>query len=131
MLKRALMLALVTACAAPARPEPLPIVRDCAPGGFVALREPVWTGAATAIIDGDSFCLGEAEIRLQRFDAPEWDEAGGPEARDALGALLARGPVTCEARARSYDRVIAACSLVDGKRIEDALKVATRARDGP
>ncbi|MFN7178360.1 nuclease [Hyphomonas sp.] len=121
------------ACASPgAAAQGLPMVRDCAPGGFVGFPETVWTAEATAVIDGDSFCLGEAEIRLRRFNAPEWDEPGGPEARAVLAQILAaRGPVTCEAKARHGDRVIAACTLADGESLDDALRNAETPRDGP
>ncbi|MBI1401441.1 hypothetical protein [Hyphomonas sp.] len=113
----------LAACASAPAPPHLPEVRDCAPGAFVALPEPVWTAPATAVIDGDSFCMGAAEIRLQGYSAPEWDAPGGPEARARLAELLAaRGPVTCTAKARSYDRVIAACTLPDGERLEAVLK---------
>lgn len=102
--------------------EPLPVVRDCAPG-FVAAPEAVWTGEASAVIDGDSFCMGEVEIRLARYSAPEWDAPGGPEARArTLLILQAHGPLTCASRARSYDRVIADCQLADGRDLAGVLK---------
>lgn len=102
--------------------EPLPVVRDCAPG-FVAAPEPVWTAPATAVIDGDSFCLGEVEIRIARYSAPEWDQPGGAEARDRTGGILAGGnPLTCTSRARSYDRVVADCLLADGRDLAKTLK---------
>lgn len=109
---------------APAAALPLAVVRDCAPG-FVAAPAPVWTAEASAVIDGDSFCLGEVEIRLARYSAPEWDEPGGPDARArTLLILQAHGPLTCTSRARSYDRVIADCVLADGRDLADVLKGA-------
>lgn len=124
---RALFLLVLAACAAPApvaTAAPLPYVADCSPDDP---RNPskVWTAMATAVIDGDSFCMGEVEIRTRRYDAPEWNEPGGPEARERLRDILsASGPLTCEGFARSYDRIIAACTLSDGRGLDKALKEA-------
>lgn len=110
----------------PVNTLPLPIVRDCAPG-FVAAPERVWTAPVSAVIDGDSFCLaqpgGDVEIRIARYNAPEWDEPGGDAARARTGEILRLGsPLTCTSRARSYDRVIADCQLADGRDLADVLK---------
>lgn len=103
-------------------PAPLPVVRDCAPG-FVAAPGAVWTAPATAVIDSDSFCLEDVEIRIARYSAPEWDEPGGAEARARTGEILAAGnPLTCTSRARSYDRVVADCELADGRDLAAVLK---------
>lgn len=109
-------------------PEALPIVRDCAPD-YVAAPARVWTAPASAVIDGDSFCLsregGDVEIRIARYSAPEWDEPGGPEARRRTAAILqTHGPLTCTSRARSYDRVVADCALADGRDLASVLKGA-------
>ncbi|MEO0642815.1 MAG: hypothetical protein AAFY47_05265 [Pseudomonadota bacterium] len=108
---------------APPKPDPLAKVRDCADGPFVPSPALVWTAHATAIIDGDSFCMGAVEIRTQRWNAPEWNEPGGERVAADLAALLAAyGPLTCEAKARSYDRVIARCSLSDGTELRSAMR---------
>lgn len=129
MMIRAFPFLLLAACAAPdAAPQPaqLPVIRDCAPG-FTRNETKVWTGAPTAVIDGDSFCMGDVEVRLRRFNAPEWDEPGGPEATERLRALLSASPsVTCEGFARHGDRVIAECTLADGRSLDRTLKAGDR-----
>lgn len=106
-------------------PPKLEKVRDCTPGDFVPAPSDPWTGRATAFIDGDSFCMDDVEIRTQRWNAPEWDEEDGPETAQVLSLILQfRGPLTCEPKARSYDRVIARCTLADGTPLRDAMKEA-------
>lgn len=101
--------------------EPLPIVRDCSRDDPFPERH--FSGRATAVIDGDSFCLGDFEIRLRRFNAPEWNEPGGPEATARLSAVLGQaGELACEGFARSWDRVIAECHLSDGRELGAVLK---------
>lgn len=110
--------------------EPLPQVTDCADPDVFPEGD-LWAGTATAVIDGDSFCMGDIEVRLRRFDAPEWDEPGGPEAREALSRVLsAAGELACEGHARSYDRVIATCRLADGRTVEAALRALSAPRGG-
>ena len=77
------------------------------------------------VIDGDTFVLGGARIRLQGVDAPEVSDrcigadgggfSCGDWATDALRALLAGGRLTChDLGERSYNRVVARCNL-DGQ----------------
>lgn len=106
-------------------PPKLDTVRDCAPGGFVPAPSDPWTDRATAIIDGDSFCMDEVEIRTQRWNTSEWDEDMGAETARVLALILQfRGPLTCAPKARSYDRVIALCTLADGTPLHEAMKEA-------
>ena len=81
----------------------------------------VLVGAAEAI-DGDSLRLLGEELRLDGLDAPEFrqscrNRAGGEvacgrQARHALVAMLALGPVTCSiSRADRYGRGLARCAL--------------------
>lgn len=118
----------------PVLPEPpqatlLPVVGDCSPDDPVP--DAPWQGAATAVIDGDSFCIGDIEVRLRRYSAPEWDEPGGPQAREALRAVLSASPeLACEGFARSYDRVLAECRTSDGQLVEAALRKALAPRAG-
>lgn len=105
-----------------AHAAPLPVVRDCAPG-FVRNPTKVWSAQPTAVIDGDSFCMGDVEVRMRRFNAPEWNEPGGPEAREKLRRLLSgKGKITCEGFGRSGDRVVASCKLRDGRSIDQLMK---------
>ena len=71
-------------------------------------------------IDGDSFMLGEQEIRLNGIDAPEYRQtcraaAGkvitcGKMARDQLSRLISGGTVTCRMTDRDrYGRQVSDC----------------------
>lgn len=88
-------------------------------------------GGAYHAIDGDSFSLGESEIRLHGIDAPEYrqtcrDGAGkqqpcGKMARDALSRLIRNGTVTCREIERDrYGRQVAVCK-VGGTEINRAM----------
>lgn len=88
-------------------------------------------GGAYHAIDGDSFSLGESEIRLHGIDAPEYrqtcrDGAGkqqpcGKMARDALSRLIRSGTVTCREIERDrYGRQVAVCK-VGGTEINRAM----------
>ena len=78
--------------------------------------------------DGDSFYLGDDEIRLWGIDAPEFfqkcDDGTGAEyscgrkSKDFLQSLLATGDISCEpmARAKRETRTVAKC-FIDGQDI--------------
>lgn len=81
------------------------------PGSFFA-GEVVYVG------DGDSLCVavgpdpdGWVEVRLADFYAPELNEAGGRLARQRLVDLVMGRRLECIAGRRSYDRIVAACTL--------------------
>jgi endonuclease YncB( thermonuclease family) len=90
-------------------------------------------GAAVAI-DGDSLRLAGRELRLHGIDAPELRQtcrSGGEErpcgrdARTALTALLARGPIVCVLSGHDrFGRDLAAC------RVGETDVNATLVRDG-
>ncbi|WP_164118229.1 thermonuclease family protein [Sphingorhabdus sp. Alg239-R122] len=78
-------------------------------------------GTAVRAIDGDSFRMGEDELRLTGMDAPEYrqtchDASGGSwdcgkTARGALAALLREDGLSCTLSARdNFGRGIATCS---------------------
>ena len=78
------------------------------------------TGRVVRVIDGDSFVIEgvSSEIRLWGLDAPEWNEAGGPEATAALTALANRRMVSClRLYWDKHARIIARCTLQDGRDI--------------
>ncbi|WP_293462986.1 hypothetical protein [Phenylobacterium sp.] len=65
--------------------------------------------------DGDSLCVADArgliEVRLADFYAPELNKPGGRQAKAALERIAMGRQVTCKAGRRSYDRVVARCTL--------------------
>lgn len=107
-------------------------------GGSVA-KVPVgatFTGQAVRIVDGDGLWLQTGEgpqacykIRIADFYAPEMDEPGGNDAKEALRTLATGRTITCAATrgqrgsTASYDRLIAVCRVNGvslGKSLRDA-----------
>ncbi|WGU41396.1 nuclease [Phenylobacterium sp. NIBR 498073] len=88
----------------------------------------VFSGAVRYVGDGDSLCVGSSadpgtwiEVRLSDFYAPELAAPGGHEAKNALSDLAEGRKVSCRAGKRSYDRVVAQCSL-NGADLGDLLR---------
>jgi len=78
-------------------------------------------GERIVVLDGDTLRVGDTKYRIFGIDAPELaqtcNEANGQpwpcgrKAESKLRALIARGPVQCEPRARDrFDRIVASCS---------------------
>lgn len=86
-----------------------------------------FSGPVTYIGDGDSLCVtiaaGQVEVRLADFNAPELREPGGRAAKEALQRLIFGRTVTCRAGRRSYDRVVARCTL-NGQSVGDLMRAA-------
>jgi len=84
---------------------------------FLAACTSAPTYHVTRIIDGDTIEITDAggirtRVRLRRVNAPEMDEPGGPEARDALVQKYARRRVFVTPYARDrYGRLVADVSL--------------------
>ncbi|MET3436029.1 hypothetical protein ABIC44_000686 [Sphingomonas sp. 1185] len=77
-----------------------------------------FVGVVRHVIDGDGLCVGPAgradrwiEVRLADFYAPELREPGGAAARARLASLTKGRSVACIADHRSYDRIVATCSI--------------------
>jgi micrococcal nuclease len=90
----------------------------------------VFSGVVRYIGDGDGLCVGPAgrpdrwiEVRLADFYAPELHDSGGRDAKDRLARLASGRTLVCRAGRRSYDRVVAACTL-GGRPLGDLLRVA-------
>ncbi len=76
------------------------------------------------LVDGDSFRLGNEEVRLVGIDAPEGRQtcsrasatwACGEESRRTLARLIGGRPISCRAAERDqHGRLLAVCS-VDGR----------------
>ena len=86
-----------------------------------ALPRPGMTfgGTVHAVLDGDTICVSEkpyfktwVKIRLADFNAPELDRPGGGAAQAALGEIAKGKKVVCVGRGRSFDRVVARCTIV-------------------
>lgn len=77
-----------------------------------------FTGAVRYVGDGDSLCLGPSrspaswiEVRLADFNAPELHDQGGAKAKRRLNAIAMGRTLVCRAKHRSYDRIVARCTL--------------------
>lgn len=75
-------------------------------------------GTVRYVGDGDSICVGSSsaastwiEVRVADFYAPELHTADGPKAKAAMERIAMGRTVQCTAGKRSYDRVVAQCSL--------------------
>lgn len=87
-------------------------------------------GVVRYVGDGDSLCVGESdnpsewiEVRVADFYAPELNKPGGREAKAALERIAMGRRARCLAGKRSYDRVVATCS-VGNQSIADWLRAA-------
>lgn len=90
-------------------------------------------GEVTYIVDGDGFCVGKdqggIEVRLADFNACELNEPGGKAAKANLHKILFGKIVECVAGKRSYDRVVAQCT-VEGHKVGDVLRQAGTCEGG-
>ena len=86
--------------------------------GALPAKGTTFPGVVRYVGDGDGLCVGPAgrpdrwiEVRLADFYAPELHDAGGRDAKRRLERLVLGRPLVCRAGRRSYDRVVAACTL--------------------
>jgi endonuclease YncB( thermonuclease family) len=86
--------------------------------GPLPAKGTMFTGVVRYVGDGDSLCTGPAgrpdrwiEIRLADFYAPELHDLGGAEAKRRLQRVAMGTPLVCRAGRRSYDRVVATCTV--------------------
>jgi micrococcal nuclease len=77
-----------------------------------------FSGAVRYVGDGDSICVGSSsnastwiEVRVADFYAPELHSSSGPGAKAATERIAMGRTVQCLAGKRSYDRVVAQCTL--------------------
>src|SRR5690554_3939511 len=82
-------------------------------------------GKVQYVGDGDSFCVGGStdpgtwiEIRVADFYAPELRSPEGRQAKVALERIALGKVARCVAGRRSYDRVVAQCSI-EGAQISE------------
>jgi len=90
-------------------------------------------GEVTYIVDGDGMCVGKdqggIEVRLADFNACEMSDPGGKAAKENLRKIVFGKQVECVAGKRSYDRVVARCT-VDGQSIGELLRRAGTCEGG-
>jgi len=68
-------------------------------------------GVVTNVHDGDTFTLGSQRIRLWGIDAPELKQEFGAHAQKTLQTLIYSQLITCTPRGKSYDRIVANCTI--------------------
>lgn len=95
-----------------------------------------FSGSVRYVGDGDSICVGNSsdpngwvEVRVADFYAPELNGPGGREAKATLERIAFGKPVMCSAGRKSYDRVVARCTL-NGTSIGDLMRRAGIAEGG-
>jgi len=89
-----------------------------------------FSGTVRYVGDGDSLCVGTTseaktwiEVRVADFYAPELHAPGGKAAKSALERIAMGKAVQCTAGKRSYDRVVATCTL-SGSSVADLMRRA-------
>lgn len=96
-------------------------------------RGQAFAGPVRYVGDGYSLCVdgptGLVEVRIADFYAPELHAPGGREAKAALTSIAMGRQVECRAGRRSYDRVVARCTL-GGVSLGDRMRRAGIAEGG-
>jgi endonuclease YncB( thermonuclease family) len=84
------------------------------------------------VIDGDTIIIDDVHIRIAGIDAPELDHPWGQRAKWAMVQLCKGQVVTARLRPEmSYDRVVAECTLPDGRDLAAELVRSGLALDWP
>jgi len=130
-----LVLGFGLSCAAPALADPCEAVSEDGPlPGYLSFGAR-FAGPVTFVIDGDSFCVAVGpghdqwvEVRLAGFFAPESGGPGGARAKAALERAVLGKDAVCHANLRSYDRIVAECT-VGGRSVSD-LMLASGVKQG-
>jgi len=104
--------------------------------GALPAKGTTFSGVVRYVGDGDGLCVGPEnrpdrwiEVRLSDFYAPELNEPGGQAAKRRLERIAMGKTLTCRAGRRSYDRVVAACTL-GGRPLGSVLRAAGGAEGG-
>ena len=89
-----------------------------------------FSGPVVYVGDGDSLCVGVGqgsanwvEVRVADFYAPELKAPGGEQAKAAMKRIAMNRHVDCVAQKRSYDRVVATCTL-GGRSLGEHMRAA-------
>ena len=119
--------------ASPALADPCTAIPDRGPMPSIARSGAIFSGPVVYVGDGDGLCVDVRgawlEVRLADYYAPELREPGGAKAKAALSQIALGQTVTCRAGRRSYDRVVAHCSL-RGSDLGDLMRGAGVAEGG-
>lgn len=84
------------------------------------------------VIDGDTIVIRFIHIRLGGIDAPELDQPWGQKAKWAMVALCKGNEITAHVTGEmSHDRVVATCTLPDGRDLAAELVKQGLALDWP
>lgn len=115
---RGLALGLAISAPSLALADPCKAIPDRGPMPAYLAPGSVFEGPVAYVGDGDSLCVALGpdredwvEVRVADFYAPELEEPGGREAKQALQDITRGARVSCRAQKRSYDRVVARCTL--------------------
>lgn len=132
------LFAIITLAAGTASADPCTRIPDRGPIPAEARNGQTFSGPVRYVGDGDGLCVetlpgiggaGWVEVRLADFYAPEISEPGGVAARQALTDLVMGRTIECRAGRRSWDRVVARCTL-DGMSLGDRLRALGGAEGG-
>lgn len=131
MLRNLALLAIsVSNIATAARADPCKAIPDRGPMPAYLQRGAEFSGPVTYIGDGDSLCVAVGagpsqwvEVRLADFYAPERSDPMGLAAKAALQHIAMGKRAVCIAEHRSYDRVVARCTVA-GRSLGDTLRQA-------
>ncbi|MFQ5564545.1 MAG: thermonuclease family protein [Parvularculaceae bacterium] len=91
-----------------------------------------YEGSVTRIVDGDTFYLSSAKMRVRVWglDAPETGTPGGAEATKALAEIAFGKRLTCEKmNTDRYERIVARCTLPSGEDIAALMIESGTARE--
>lgn len=130
MIHRPFLILAALAAAAPAFADPCKAIPDQGPMPAYLAPGSKFEGPVSYVGDGDSLCVAVGpspnewvEVRVADFYAPELHAAGGPAAKAALEQIAMGRRVGCVAEHRSYDRVVARCTI-NGVSIGDLMRRA-------
>lgn len=83
------------------------------------------------LVDGDSFFIGQTEVRMQGIDAPEGrqtclqngrERRCGEDSKRALQRLIGGGPVNCRVESKDqHGRLLATCFSESGQNLNQAM----------
>lgn len=117
-LQRALVVVALCVCATEARADPCDAIPERGPLPTYLTSGSSFAGPVVYVGDGDSLCVAVGdgprswvEVRLADFYAPELQGPGGAEAKRALERIAMGKRATCIAYQRSYDRIVASCTV--------------------